>query len=172
MVFRKILRNLVQNPCLPVKIPVCVKYMRVWEKVVGEKCLLWIRVQHRKLLQKAPYHVKSLMKVRLWYGVHKISESWLQLFRRDYGQIAAFVPQRPWGQYFPALLRPSVLRILPSWLTISFGICCKALYADMADSMKQCKNNNYPLAGWPGFTRIIRPKYSNLPFQCPIFCWL
>ena len=41
----------------PVKIPFCVKYMRVWEKVIGGKCLLWDRVQHSKLLQKAPYHV-------------------------------------------------------------------------------------------------------------------
>ena len=29
----------------PVKIPFCVKYMRVWEKVIGGKCLLWDRVQ-------------------------------------------------------------------------------------------------------------------------------
>lgn len=43
----------------PVKIPFCVKYMRVWEKVIGGKCLLWDRVQHSKLLQKAPYHVNE-----------------------------------------------------------------------------------------------------------------
>ena len=50
----------------PVKIPFCVKYMRVWEKVIGGKCLLWDRVQHSKLLQKAPYHVNCSCLYVAW----------------------------------------------------------------------------------------------------------
>ena len=37
----------------------------------------------------------------------------------SHGQRAAFLPQRPWGQYFAAFLRPSVWKVLPSW---RFGI--------------------------------------------------
>ena len=66
--------------------------------------------------------IERILSVTIVIGLHH----WLMGYT-SHGQSAAFVPQWPSGQYFVAFWRPSVLKILPSWFTISSSIAKKLI---------------------------------------------
>ena len=96
------------------------------------------------------------------------------------------------GQYFAALLRPSVWKPLPSWLQhpsrlLKRSSCIHVKFCEITceqgqifswhipcpfSTVNESRDFSLRAAGKIYLNQfILRPKYSNLPFQSLISCW-